>query len=111
MKRVNGAGDLKHYVELQRQEEPQDAGGHPGNLPKYVAKLWVAIQPITGQETQRGIQIEAGVTTIVTAHYRDGVTPGMRFVKGNRILNIVRAYDRDDDRKWLECQCRETVSV
>lgn len=111
MRRVSGAGDLKHYVQLQESKEQQDAGGHPEGKPRTVAKLWVAIHPVSGDERQRGIQIEAGVTTIVTGHFREGVTPGMRFVEGKRILNIARAYDRDDDRKWLECQCQEVVSV
>lgn len=104
MKRVEGAGDLKHYVELQTATESQTAE-------KCIAKIWVSIQAISGDERNRGAQIEAGITTIVTGHYREDVTPGMRFAKGKRVLNIVRAYDRDDDRKWLECQCKETVSA
>lgn len=111
MRQVRGAGDLNNYLELQRTEESQDASGFPVQGWKKVTNLWASIQPIGGNEQLRGRQIEAGVTTIVTAHYRDGVTPGMRFKKGNRILNIKRAYDRDDDRKWLECQCEEVVSV
>ena len=111
MRRVRGVGDLTHYVELQTLTEPQDAGGNPDKQWKCNAKVWIAIDAITGDERSRGAQIEAGITTIVTAHYRDGVTPGMRFVQGTRILNIARAYDRDDDRKWLECQCKEVVAV
>jgi SPP1 family predicted phage head-tail adaptor len=42
--------------------------------------------------------------------HRDGVAAKMRFVEGQRMLEIRAVLDVDDRGRWLECLCEERLS-
>lgn len=105
------AGQLRHRVTIQRIQEAQDAGGYEQQTPKDVATVWASVMAVSGNEYKRGIQVEAGITTIVEMRYRAGVTPGMRIKHDDRLLNIERAVDPEGRRIRLVCQCKEAVSA
>lgn len=103
------AGALRHRVVIQRLVEAQDAGGHEVQTPKEVATVWASVTAVSGTEYKRGIQVEAGVTTIVEMRYRKDVTSKMRLVHDGRTLNIERATDPEGRRIRLVCQCKEVA--
>ncbi len=105
------AGELRHRVRI-RQPKDVTVGstGEPADKYYDVCEAWVAIDGVTGGERKQGVQIEAGITSLVRMRYRDDVKPTMHIQLGGRALNIVSAYDPDGRREQLHCQCREVVT-
>lgn len=110
-------GLLRHYVTitqnvgLTEDGSGQDCEGQriddwqlvAGNVPAEVLAL-------SGQESQRGQQIEAGATTRVKMRFPTSysVSPNMQITHASRTLNIAAAYDPDGRGRELWCDCKET---
>jgi head-tail adaptor len=108
------AGQLNHLCDICDPNPAQEADGYPQEAvkPKVMWQdVWAEILSVGGGEKVRGIQIEAGIDSLVTIRWRAGVKPTYYFAerKTNRRLNIVKASDPDGRRVWLNCQCKEVV--
>ena len=66
-----------------------------------------SIMAVTGGERIRGQQIEATATSLIELHFFEEITTKMRVKFGDRLLNIVRAYDPDGGRCKTFLQCKE----
>lgn len=103
------AGELRHRVTIERISEAQDASGHEVQTSEEVGTVWASVTAVSGTESRRGIQVEAGVTTLVEMRYRDDVTSQMRLIHNGRTLNIERATDPEGRKIRLVCQCKEVA--
>lgn len=74
------------------------------------ASEWCEVLSVGGGERVRGVQIEAGIDTVVAMRFRNDLDPTMQIVHDGRSLNIVRASDPDGRRRELIVQCKELVS-
>lgn len=103
-------GRLRERVSLEEQNATQDAGGEP--IPSWLptAEMWAAIATAGSREAMRGDQLEATTTHTVTVRYREDIDRTKRFRWGSRILNITKAADPDNRRKWFKCECIEDVN-
>ncbi len=83
--------------------------GFGGVLRSYVAgpQLWGAIELLRGSERFVAARAEQAVTHRVTLRYREGVSGGMRLVRGLRRFAIRSASDPDGTRKRLVCLVEE----
>ena len=63
-------------------------------------------EPVTGGETLRGKQVDAGVTAIFTVHYRSTYTPEMRLVHESTTYGIVYAKPVEGGRRYTELHCK-----
>ena len=77
---------------------------------EYIARnVPAAFQIVSGGETVRGLQIEAGVTTLWELRFRSDVTTRHRLEFGGRQMGIVRVQDPDGQRRKILIQCREVA--
>lgn len=61
--------------------------------------------PVSGGETPRGRQVEAGITAIFTVHFRDYV-PEMRVVYNSTNYGIVYVKPIEGGRRYVELWCK-----
>lgn len=67
--------------------------------------LWV--EPVGAQSVFGAGQSLETVTHRVTIRWRDGVASGMRFVRQERVFEIVTVHDPDETSRYLVCRVRE----
>lgn len=106
------AGTLNNRVTVERIDENQDADGYEKQTFKPWKSFWSSVVNVSGTERSRGIQIEAGITTLVEFLFSSDtsqITSGMRILYGNRKLNIERVYDPEESRVRIVCQCKEVA--
>lgn len=103
------AGLLRHQVTLQRPRTSGDAFGEERAEWEDVVELRAAITPVSGTEQMAAAQLAATVTHQVTTRYWPGITPRMRLLYGQRVLNIVSVVDVDERRRELRMDCAEAV--
>lgn len=103
------AGRLQHRVEIQKAIEIPDSFGEP--LPTWVtqATRWAAVEPLSGRELFLAQQVQADVTHRVGLRFTPDVTPKMRVLFGERVLNIESVLDSTESGFELELLCKEEV--
>ena len=69
-----------------------------------------AYEPLSGGETFRGKQVEAGISAVFTVHYRQGYTPEMRITYNSETYGIVYVKPIEGGRRFLELYCKMVPS-
>ncbi len=105
------ACDLRHTVTIQQESRVADGGGGYALTWTKVADARAAIEPLTGGERLRAMQLEDKVSHRVTIRYRGDVTAGMRLKFGTRLFNIRAVINPDERNCWLELMCDEGVAT
>jgi SPP1 family predicted phage head-tail adaptor len=100
-------GSLRDRITIQQLTETiSDAGDvTPTWSDKYKDEP-AAFDPVAGQETTRGKQVDAGTKGIFTIHYRTGITPEMRIQYNSETYGIVFVRPVDGGRRYLELHCK-----
>ncbi len=115
MARGNTAiGALRHHLTIEAERPVADTGGGQGDPwanPLTVAAVWGRVEPLSGNERLRALQLEDSVSHRVTIRYRDGVTARMRVVFGNRVFNIRAVINPEERNRFLELLCEEGVAI
>lgn len=106
------AGKLRHHVTLQSAEFSQDpVTGEV--IPSWleVAKLWAAIEPLSGREFIAAAAGQSEVAARVVIRYRPGVTSAMRILHRGKVYNIQGVLaDMDSGLDYLTLPCSEGVN-
>ena len=107
--RANGlrVGAMRERVTIQRIEETVDEIGQTN-------RSWVDVytgeparyEPISGGETLRGKQVEAGVVAVFTIHARDGIESTMRVQHGSKLYGIAYVNQVDGGSRYIELRCQ-----
>ena len=108
------AGQLRHTVVIQAEGPTTDAGGgqtDPWASPATVATVRAKIEPLTGFERLRALQLEASVSHKITIRYRGGLTAKHRLKFGARVMNIRSVIDIEERHKWLEILAEQGVAT
>ena len=101
-------GLLRSELVLQANTPaPDGLGGHAENWAE-IATVFARIEPVSATSRFGPDQTMETVTHRVTLRWRGGVASGMRFVKQDRIFDIVTVHDPDDTGRYLVCRARET---
>jgi SPP1 family predicted phage head-tail adaptor len=105
------AGKLRHHVTLQRAEFSQDpVTGEVTPSWVEVAKVWAAIEPLSGREFIAAAASQSEVTARVVIRYRPGVTSAMRLLHRGKLYNIQGVLaDVDSGLDYLTLPCSEGV--
>lgn len=104
------AGSLRRRVIIQNQTTTQDDVGQPLDSWTNFAKVWAAVEDISGRELVRDGAVSAQVTTLVRFRHRPGFTSALRIIDGARTLEAVApAIDKSGRRRELEVMCREVT--
>ena len=107
-------GELRHRLTIQAERAASDGGGglsDPWADPVTVATVWGKVEPLTGTEHLRAMQIEDRLSHRIVIRYRPGITPAMRVRFGSRVFNIRAAIDREERGRFLELLCEEGVAT
>lgn len=85
------ARDLDRFIRIERPQPDDSADGAGSGTWPLVDEVWAQIRDLL---PSRGQQLANGMTTAtrparVRMWYRDDVTPKMRFVDGDRVMQIV----------------------
>ena len=99
-------GAMRERITIQTPTETVDSIGQTN-------RTWAALysneparyDPISGGETLRGKQVEAGVTAVFTIHKRDSITSTMRVVHGSTTYGISYINPVDGGNRYLELRC------
>ena len=110
------AGELRHWMTLQRLTDAADAygdfggGGSGGRTWADVGEPFPAsIRTPAGRELMEMRQVSAEATHVVNTLYESGVTPSDRLKFGTRKFNILSAVNVDECDRDLEIVCKEVV--
>lgn len=100
-------GRLRHRLTVQRPDRTADVGGGATITWTDVARVWGAVEPISGRETVVAERQQATVTHKVTLRYRADLDARMRILFGSRSFNIRSLVNPDERGRWLICLCEE----
>lgn len=100
---------LRHRVTVEKEVRTKDAAGQ--EIVTWATRY--ALQPaeyreVSGGETIRGRQVEAGVVAIFTVNYRDGYDTTDRIVFDGETFGIVRIHKFGGIKRFLDIHCRTT---
>lgn len=109
-------GQMTERLTIQSVSTTLDAGGGQGT-PVWAAianqpggAVWGAVKPLRGDEQILAGQMDAPFSHKIAIHWRDDVSPEMRLVWGNKILNIRSVQDPNPGfRRELEIMAEEGV--
>lgn len=101
------AGALRHRVLLEAPSHQVGEGGVAIVAWQPVATLWAEIVPLSGREVFQADGLAATANYEVRTRYRADITPEMRLVWEQRILDVRAVRDVEGRRRWLSCLCEE----
>jgi len=98
---------MRERIAIQRIEESIDAIGQ-------TIRSWVDVykdeparyEPVSGSETLRGKQVEAGVVVVFTIHARDAIDATMRVQHGANLYGIAYVNPVDGGSRYIELRCQ-----
>ena len=103
------AGRRNHKIVIEEKSVTPDAYGDPVETWTQFAEAWVENAPESGREFLAAKQERADLSRILTTRYIDGISPDMRVVDGERVFDIISAFDPSGRRRELKIHCREQL--
>ena len=99
--------DLRHRITLREPVAAVDDSRQPvitwtDELTSQPAKY----EQVSGGETFRGKQVEAGVVAVFTVNYRSEYTAEKQIYFGGQAFGIVRVNDPDGIKRWMDVYCK-----
>lgn len=101
---------MRHNVHWQ--QDTSDIGSDDNSFTDFLRNYPCNIEPVGGQESYRGKQLEATVTHVITGRRVQGAQPTMRLYEpvDERYFNIVRILDIRGRRHDIEIHATEAVA-
>jgi SPP1 family predicted phage head-tail adaptor len=105
------AGDLRTRALLQARVERDDEMGGKAVSYATLGALWCSVvtEGRDARELYEARKLNPKLTHLVQARYRPGVTPKMRLIVAQRVLDIVGVVDRDGRHAEMHLLCEEVV--
>jgi SPP1 family predicted phage head-tail adaptor len=94
-------GMLRTELALQAATLIPDGMGGSTEDWTETALVFARVEPASAHVFRRANRDVQEVTHRMTIRYRDGIEPGMRFVKSNRIFRILTVIDPDETGRYL----------
>ncbi len=104
-------GALRHRVVIEQPVRTQNDSGGWTTVWTEVATVWASVEPLSGGEQLRAMQLEEKISHRVTIRHRTGITAKMRLNFGGRLFNIRSALDRKERGRWLDILADEGIAV
>lgn len=104
------SGELRNSLKIQKPDNPRDAhGGQATDSWKTIGKACTKIRPLSGTERIEHAKMKSIVTHEITLRYQTGIDTTMRFLFGDRPLNIVSIINIEERNRVLVAMCKEVV--
>lgn len=96
-------------TELSLQEVSLAADGMGGHAESWaeVATVFAMVEAVSAEARFGAGQTLEAVTHRITLRQRAEIASGMRFVRGDRVFEIVEVHDPDETGRYLVCRARE----
>lgn len=107
------AGDLRHFVQLQRPVETQDAEGGTVRDWETVRSVWAQVRALSGQEFWAASAVQANVQYRVRFRALDVVDLDASWrirLEDGRVLGIAAKLRDDTDRGSVLVLCGENTT-
>jgi len=88
------SGDMYTLATVQTPTESTNSIGEPELAWSTFATRWIAILPLSGNETINAMANEGAVTHRVRMRYTNGLKPKMRLTADGRTFEIMSAVER-----------------
>lgn len=106
------AGELRHYVEIQK---PDDAGSGWGGARTWstYANVWAEIIPMSGGETNDDDtkKKQANISHLIKTRFVRGLKPSMRIIFEGRKLKFKDIRNLKERNRDIEIDAREETDV
>lgn len=103
-------GAMRERITIQTATETtSDAGDVTPTWADTYANEPAKFDSVSGGETLRGKQVEAGINAVFTVHYRSTFTPKMRVVHNSNNYGIVYIKQIEGGRRYSELWCKVTA--
>lgn len=110
--------DLRHRVTFEKQTRVADGAGGWTDAWAAERSCWAKVEPLSGRERQRAMQLEHPVThrvtvrysSVVAGYHRDG-EPRRRIDFKGRKLHIVAVVNPREANLWLEIMATEGAAA
>jgi SPP1 family predicted phage head-tail adaptor len=108
-------GEFNRRVDIYQQESgtTPNADGQVVESPELLARRWAKRRAVRGMEKFGDQQVEADTTYLVWVKYDEWtktLTPKMWLRFNDEVrLNIVRAFDPNDDQYEIMIECRDRI--
>lgn len=102
-------GQLTARLDLETPLPVSDGQGGASMSWTITASLWARIEPVSFVIGEAASAETASISHRIWVPFRNGIAAGQRFRKGTRLFVIKVVRDPDETRRYLVCQCAETV--
>lgn len=101
---------LRHSIEIRELVETEDALG--GQVSEWVTIKTVkaSVDPMSGNERLRAMQLNATLTHRVLLRYFDGLTAKHQIKFGERLFQIRSVINIEERNRFYELSCDEGVA-
>ncbi len=107
------AGELRHFITIQKRTITQDATGQQIASWSNVATVKAGLRPLTGKELEIAGRLVAEVDYEVRIYYLKGLDPSMKVVAGwgdsGPELDIKAVIDHESRHRWMTLLCKSGV--
>lgn len=100
-------GELRTQLVLQEMSPTPDGAGGFAEAWTEIATVFAKIEPVAARDRIGAGQTLEEVTHRVTMRHRPEVASGMRFMLGDRVIDILTVVDPDESGRYLVCRARE----
>lgn len=106
------SGDKTAWISIQQRTGETDSIGQPIDAWGTIVSLW---SKVLGQTGMRTIQsANSGVMSTSSPYsfrinYREGLTPGMRVMKGSQSFPVLEVRMDYENREWTDLVCRSVA--
>lgn len=100
-------GALASRLTLEKASDVPDGEGGAVRNWSAVAAMWGRVEPVSAAGRELAGQAGQVVTHRIYVRARAGISPGMRFVKLQRVFEIKAIHDPDESGRYLVCLCEE----
>ena len=100
-------GSMRERIDVQTATETVDEIGQ-------TIRTWAdtiedepaTLDPVSGGETIRGKQVEAGITAVFTVHHRTTYAPTQQIVHDGLTYGIVYVKPIEGGKRYIDLHCR-----
>lgn len=103
-------GRMRSKVTVQQQgSQTQSGSGELSDNWETYKTVWMALQPVSGRESERARQVLAEADTLADFDWSDApaITPRMRAVYGSRTFDILHVANLQERGRRGQLQLRE----
>jgi len=104
-------GKLNRRITIQQLPDNVDQFNtpEPDTVWRDVARVWAAVEPLSGREYIILQNVSAEVTTRIKMRYRPGIKPDMRVLYAGRVYDIHAVLDIEEAHKEMHLMCVERI--